>query len=123
MYHEDTSYSTVYHEDTSYPTKYHEDTSRTRTIVIVTSVLVTLIIIIIGCCIYRYKHKKRFNQQLISSRRNHNFQTHVFPLASVHRNTTRANEIHIPYTIPLSNTFEEEPPSYESAVSHFRTRY
>ncbi len=108
----------------SYPPKYNKDTSGTQAAAIVISVWVAvLIIIIVSCCIYRHKRKKRFNQQLISSRHNQNVRTHEIPLASVHRNATRANEIHTPYAISLSGTFEEEPPSYASVVSPFRTQH
>ncbi len=92
-------------------------------IVIIISTWVILIIITVSYFIYRYKRKKRFNQQLISSRHNQNVRTHGISLASVHRNATRANAIHIAYTIPLSRTFEQEPPSYESVVSPFRTQH
>jgi hypothetical protein len=55
------------------------------------------------------------------SRNNQNIRRNEFPLPSVHRNVTRTNEIDIPYTILLSETFEEEPPPYESVVSPFPT--
>jgi len=108
----------------SYSTNYNDDTSGTPVVAIVISVWVAvLIIIIVSYFIYRYKRKKRFNQQLISSRHNQNVRTHGISLASVHRNATRANAIHIAYTIPLSGTFEQEPPSYASVVSPFRTQH
>jgi len=58
---------------------------------------------------------------MISVRQNQNVGTNNFPLPRNYRNARRTNEIDVPYTIQLSSSFDDEPPSYDLVTSSFRT--
>ena len=103
--------------DPIYRKNFNDNTSGETKVTAIVPVTIVWTLIIVCCCCYcvrRYRRKRRYNQ---------NIRTRGVSLTSTYRDAIGENEIHMPYTLASSDAIEESPPSYESVVSSFPTRY
>jgi hypothetical protein len=90
--------------------------------IIIACVILCIFCVAVTCaCVHRLTRKNTSNRKITPSQHNQNVGAQNYSMTTIHRNTTRANGTHVPYTIPMSAApvaiQEELPPSYESYMS------